>query len=163
MLLYHYTCVEYLSGIATTGLRTGDVPTSPTTGVNAVWFTTDLNPQRHGLSTGGRLTAAERKAYAIAFGKQPHAEAEWPDKTKVRLSADISEDDLALRSWRSWAIENGVTRQWRRHLDKAAGGGSDTWWLYFWTISADRLAAFDTQLNQPIEGWPDAFARAAAE
>ena len=71
MILYHFTAAEYLESILKDGLNRGDVPLSPTEGVNGVWLTTDPNTEGHGLTDGGPLTAREHSAYALAFGREP--------------------------------------------------------------------------------------------
>lgn len=119
MLFYHFTCLQHLALIAGQGLSKGDVPTSRTEGVNAVWLTASPFPDGHGLDGG------------IA------------DKRRVRLSVDLPSDDPALRRWRDWAGKNGVAQEWYRTLDRAAGGGSKTWWLYFGVIPPNALTLRD--------------------
>jgi hypothetical protein len=63
MILYRRTAEEYVRDILRDGLRRADVPMSGTTGFNAVWFTTDPLPLRHGLPDGHILTGEERRRY----------------------------------------------------------------------------------------------------
>lgn len=154
MIFYHFTAIEYLDRILREGLNEGDVPVSETGRENAVWLTTNPDPSRHGLSAGGPLTQAERVAFRKLHGHDAPPDACWPNKRRIRLTADIPSNDIALRCWDDWARLNGVTRKWRRTLDRTAGGGSATWWLYFGTIPASYLAAHDLDTDTPVEGWP---------
>ncbi len=75
MILYHFTCVEYLESIKRDGLCRGDVPIEfGKPGLNGVWFTTDPTPQGHGL--GGATTRAGSE-------NSPLAREAWP-KSDVR-------------------------------------------------------------------------------
>lgn len=157
MYLNHFTALEYLPSIVSRGLFKGDIPTSPTGAANGLWLTTASTANGHGLSAGGPYSQAERMAFTQVHGHAPPPNARWFNKRRIRLSVDIPTEDIALRPWREWAIENGVSRHWRRTLDRTAGGGSSTWWLYFGVIPAGDCEAYDMDAGGPIEGWPYSF------
>jgi hypothetical protein len=122
MLFHHFTCLEHLAAIHAEGLSKGDVPITRnfnSDGVNAVWLTTSPRPVGHGLDGGAA------------------------DKTRVCLSVDLPLDDPRLKRWRDWAPANGVTTDWYSQLNRTAGGGAATWWVYFGVIRATALTLKD--------------------
>lgn len=127
MRLYHFTAIEYLPEIAADGLWKGEVPLSHKKVANAVWLTDDTSPKTHGLTRGRYLTREERAWY--------------------------EHRDPLLSKWSVWAPRNGVKVGWLRTLNKTAGGGSGTWWIYHGTIPAERLEAFDMETGEPIAEW----------
>ena len=110
MILYHFTCHEWLEQILSEGLSKGDVPTSQTEGTNAVWFTTLSGPKGHGLDEGILLSDEERMAYFNWKGVMPPEGARSPDKEAVRVTVVISETDRKLKPWWKWG---------RKHCDPA--------------------------------------------
>jgi hypothetical protein len=112
MRLYHFTSTGHLPGILRRGISRGDVPTSPTGGLNAPWLT------------------ADSKA-----GGQGWARGNW--KTGVRLTVNVS--GSKLRKWSEYAEEEGVDPKWYDALDRAGGGGSDDWYIYLGTIPVSRI------------------------
>ena len=82
MILYHFTCVEYLESIRRDGLNRGDVPTrfkGPLYETNAVWFTTEPQPEGHGLSEAQTLTEEDRTRHFEIFGVLPSPSGERSD------------------------------------------------------------------------------------
>jgi hypothetical protein len=130
MILYHFTALEYLEPILAEGLTKGDVPMSQTEGRNAVWFTTDPNPEGHGLSDGRPMTEAERSAYSRAFGVMPPPGARFPDKRRVRIQVVIPSTDRALKAWIPWARKR-LDPQWMATLTRLGGGQAKakTWFI----------------------------------
>ena len=83
MILYHFTWVEYLDSIKRDGLNRGDVPTKlrgPLFETNAVWFTTEPQPEGHGLGEFKILTEEDRKLHFEVFGVLPPEGAVFFDK-----------------------------------------------------------------------------------
>ncbi len=93
MLLYHFTAVEYIEQIKAEGLTRGDVPTSQTEGLNAVWLTSDRNPGGHGLTDGHVLTASERDQMEISTGQHIPEGARFPNKRAYRIAIKIPPAD----------------------------------------------------------------------
>ena len=77
MLLYHFTAPEYIEQIKAEGLTRGDVPTSSTEGINAVWLTSDRSPDGHGLSDGQVLTDQERDIMERLKGQRRILQRTW--------------------------------------------------------------------------------------
>lgn len=135
MILYHYTAREYLTDILAEGLMKGDVPTSPTESLNAVWLTSDPNPNGHGLSRGGIPTLAERVAWEQWTGERMSDDARFPNKRAVRITVRIPSNDRKLAPWLKWSRRR-LDPAWLKDLHSAAGGGRQprTWYLYFGII-----------------------------
>lgn len=131
MILYHFTALEYLDAILTEGLTKGDVPLSQTQGENAVWFTSDMAPEGHGLTDGHVLTIEEREAYRRSFGKVLSEGARFPDKRRVRIEVVIPSSDRALKPWLPWARKR-LSQDWLTALSATGGGKvkTRTWFIY---------------------------------
>jgi hypothetical protein len=147
MILYHFTAAEYLDVIQRDGLSKGDVPLAKTQGINAVWLTTDSEPEGHGLTDGHVLTADERAAWGRVFGREPPPPgARFPNKRAVRITVKIPSSDKSLVHWPRWARKR-LEPSWYDALNRTASGGRKgqerTWWLYFGVISPDRFAAVE--------------------
>jgi hypothetical protein len=83
MILYHFTCAEFLKSIMRQGLCRGDVRTKqigPLFETNAVWLTTDPQPKGHGLGLPGTLTKEDRMRHFMVFGTMPPQESRYQDK-----------------------------------------------------------------------------------
>lgn len=122
MKLYHYTSTLHVPFIRNTGdLRYGDIPLreSPNYGESghAVW-----------LTTKDYATNGEHGIYS-PIG----------DKTEVRFTIDIPEDDPRLFRWSEYAKLNHVKKSWYATLDEIGGGLSNTWWLFVRPIPVDGL------------------------
>src|SRR5260221_442355 len=105
MILYHFTCSEYMEFILRDGLNRGDVPTrpcAPLSETNAVWFTTDPQPEGHGLGEPHVLTEEERQDHFRAFGEMPPPGARIPDKKAIRITVVIPSSDRRLVRWSKW-------------------------------------------------------------
>jgi hypothetical protein len=84
MVLYHFTCVEFLKSIMREGLCRGDVRTKqigPLFETNAVWLTTNSQPKGHGLGLPGTLTEEDRLRHFKVFGTMP------PQESVIRTKA----------------------------------------------------------------------------
>jgi hypothetical protein len=84
--LHHFTSWYHLHGIGRFGLTIGDVPTDIDRweGRCGVWLTSDAPARGHGLE-GGSV-----------------------DKSRYRLTVEVSEDDPALVKWTEWAGKNAT-------------------------------------------------------
>jgi hypothetical protein len=145
MILYHFTCIEFMKRIMQEGLCRGDVRTKqigPLYETNAVWLTTDPQPKGHGLGLPGALTEEDRLRHFKVFGTMPPAESRYPDKRAVRITVYIPKADPRLRRWTKWArkhCEPGIYE----NLVRADGSGHKTWWLYFGTIAQNEFRRID--------------------
>jgi len=118
MKLYHFTSEYHLLQILKdTALTKGDVPLSPTHGINAVWFTIDPN-RYHQLWIRGSAV----------------------DKTKVRIEVRINKNDPNLRKWTEFARRH-LAKFWFKALDDVAGNRSGDWYIYLkpFPLSPDTL------------------------
>jgi len=129
--LYHFTSRLHLPAILSSGaLSRGDVPLSPTGGVNAVWLTDDPEANRQGWRHGSIV-----------------------DKGEVRITVRIPVGDPALHRWQDFAREMKVEPSWYSVLDQVAGGGSDRWWLYAGLVPKALFAEVSVNgVSQPITG-----------
>jgi hypothetical protein len=143
MILYYFACIEYLDSIKRNGLTRGDVPTKfkgPLFETNAVWFTTDPQPEGHGLGEAKTLTEEDRRAYFEVFGILRHKGSRIPDKKAVRITVVIPSNDRRLVRWLNWG---------RKHCEPglydalAKGNLHTTWWLYLGTVSPNRFCYID--------------------
>jgi hypothetical protein len=145
MILYHFTCFDYTESILSEGLTKGDVPTKPTgplSETNAVWLTTDAEPQGHGLFKGGLLTEEERRAFFTMTGTMPPAGARFPNKLSVRIKVVIPSSDRRLVKWTTWGRKHCQPRTFEGLISKN-GTRYKTWWLYFGVIKPDLFQAVD--------------------
>lgn len=131
MILHHFTALEYLEEIMTSGLTRGDVPISPDLGKNAVWFTTDSNPSGHGLTDGRPLTDFEKSVLLKQSGRKVSPDARFPDKRKVKIDVVIPSSDKKLKKWLPWARKH-LQRDWLEILTRVGGGKpkARTWYIY---------------------------------
>jgi hypothetical protein len=146
MILYHFTCYEHMESILRDGLNRGDVPTrllGPLSETNAVWLTTQQDPQGCGLSVSSHvLTEAERQEHFEAVGVMPPEGARYADKTAVRIKVMIPSTDRCLKRWLTFG---------RKHCEpglydilvRADGHSHKSWWLYFGTIAPSQFQAVD--------------------
>ncbi len=112
MKLYHYTAREYLPSIKRQGITRGDVPLTPTGGFNAPWLTDDPNAAQQDWKEGSGL-----------------------DKTAVRIEVAIPKSERKkLLSWPVLADRAKMDPTWYEALDKAGGGGSAHWHVFYGRI-----------------------------
>ena len=142
MLLYHFTAAEYIEQIKVEGLTRGDVPTSLTEGVNAVWLTNDRNPLGHGLSDAHVLTAEERSMVERLTGQRPPENARYPNKRAYRITVKVPRGDRALVPWPKWGRKR-LAADWYETLSDIGRGKHKTWYLYFGTIPPDWFTSID--------------------
>jgi hypothetical protein len=130
MILYHFTCGQYLRGIARFGLTVGDVPTDINEGRVGIWLTSALTSGGHGLE-GGRL-----------------------NKKQYRLAVEVNDADPLLVKWTEWAPKH-VTEGMLGALHSTASG-SNTWWVYFGVLPSSSIrSCVDTATGADIPGWSE--------
>lgn len=124
--LYHFTSKWHLRAIRQSGsLSVGEVPLSPVHVATAVNLTCDPDPTHQGWQEPKLVNGvAIHNVYC---------------KTDIRITIDLDRRNPRLRKWSEFAKRVGVEDWWYQALDKAGGGGSDHWWLYF-----GRIALKDT-------------------
>lgn len=156
MILYHFTCWEHLPAILKEGLTRGDVPTSATEGVTAVWLTTDETPLGHGLSDGGQLPREEvEELYRMGKVPSPDVIVETADKTEIRIAVEISSLSSRLKKWDKWAKKR-LDPHWLNTLHQADGEAFETWWLHFGTIPPNKFAAVEVRGPNGYEPYREA-------
>jgi hypothetical protein len=135
MKLFHYTSAAHLRGIHQHGLTVGDVITNfeRFEGRIAVWLTSSLDPEGHGLT--GSLV----------------------DKTEFRLTVDIDESDDRFWKWGDWAKENlDLATQLRIRMSD--GWGADSWYLWFgWVPTSKIVEVVSTKTGHLIENWGEYY------
>ena len=141
--LYHFTCWHHWPAIQAGGLCKGDVPITPSLGMNAVWFTTDEDPAGHGLS-GGEPISPKIIAAAIRQNGRAPANTHWPNKRAIRITVDFPDGAEGLHHWPKWSAAK-VAPPLLRSLERNGGGPrkAETWWLYFGTVPPADFAAVD--------------------
>ena len=129
MILYHYTCIEHRDAILREGITRGDVPTSETNGINAVWLTQSQIPEAQKWGTGGIEVLTDRTARilgSVRSSDQTFLRAgdtvEFPNKTAVRFTVKIPPGDRHLKHWPRWARKR-LAASLYDSLDKSGGGG----------------------------------------
>jgi hypothetical protein len=144
MILYHYTALEYLDAIRAEGLKTGDIPLTPSTRANAVWLTSDPNPTGHGLTDGGPLSNKQREVIKRLYGQDPRPDARFPNKRRVRIKVVIPSQDRLLKVWLKWARKR-IARDWLDRLTETGGGKkkAESWFIYQGVITPDRFQAVE--------------------
>ena len=126
MLLYHYTAIDFLDSILEHGLNRGLVVMTPrSTGINAVWLTTDPNPAGHGLTDDRQLTPDERELIYQIEGNRLSPGAKFANKRAIRLTVKLHSKDRALRKWSSWSVKR-IEPSWLTTLNDT-GVGSSGW------------------------------------
>jgi hypothetical protein len=119
--LYHFTSGLHLGKILTSGaLSIGDVPTGPTTGYNALWFTEEPN-----INTSACMLASN------------------VDKTTIRITVQLDKATPRLHYWRDVAPKIGVSSKLYRALDRTANYTARYWWIYAGAIPAAMFKAVD--------------------
>jgi hypothetical protein len=124
LTLYHFTSTTHLPFILKEGLTKGDVPVSPFTGFNGVWFTT--------------CRTIDSQAGMLRCGV---------DKTQVRITAEIAESNKNLVKWSVLATVLNIDRDWYRILDKTGGYGSNTWYVYTDVLSPDMFKKVEYRIS----------------
>ncbi|TGU87714.1 hypothetical protein EN794_050490 [Mesorhizobium sp. M00.F.Ca.ET.151.01.1.1] len=153
MILYHYTCREYLASILATGLWRGEVCTDSWQKPDgeAVWLTTDSDPAKHGLGSGEPITEDFRRAIYEKSGIELSAGSVFADKRAVRITVDIPPSDTRLFRWIRWAKRN-VHPVIRDGLISSGGGMAKarTWYVYFGVIMPDQFLDVGVADDAPL-------------
>jgi hypothetical protein len=137
MLLYHFTCVEYLPAILRIGLSRGEVPYSAVAVGNAVNLTIDPIPEGNGVYRGWVLSDEDRAVMARINGVEPPPGARFPDKTAIRIEIKMQSSDPNLVCWLPFARKR-LEPAWFDRLH--AGHKPEKWWLYFGTIQPSAFS-----------------------
>ncbi len=172
MILYHHTAVALAESILANGLTLGYLARKDGSGQhNVVWLTSDPAHEGHGLPTGKEVLTASKREYMARVQLKPVLNDVVYDKTRIRLSVDLSDRDPALVPFVSWARQHEDMQYARRmglsavmDLSKVKGNVTSlalrtrtkekTWWLYFGAIGPQRIVAADfrtTSAYQPYD------------
>ena len=135
--LYHFTSDSFLPSIKRDGIWRGDVPTSSEGGFNAPWLTSDGSWPDQGWAADSPI-----------------------DKSQVRLTLQVPDEDPKLVLWSTLAREEGVDPVWYNALDQAGGGGSAAWSVYrgripwSWVTQTELRPDPEPKLRQDLPaGW----------
>ena len=145
MLLYHFTCHEYMERISREGLNRGDVPLrriAPLYETNAVWLTDISQPEGCGLSDAREFTEEDRLQYFKVFGELLPPNSVYPDKKAVRITVVIPSSDRRLKRWLNYGRKH-CEPGFYDELVRADGRTHKHWWLYFGIIPPDQFRAVD--------------------
>lgn len=138
---FHFTSLQRMPLIACYGVNKGDVPITPAGGFNAPWLT--VHPR---------------------FDAQRWVTGSNEDKSFVRLTFEVAEDDPCLRHWPELAKAEGMDDFWFDALNKAGGEHPDAhkaWWIYMGILPVRWITAVDTRI--PHDPNPEAgFAHAGS-
>jgi hypothetical protein len=130
MMLYHFTGLQYLRGIADYGLTVGDVPTdlARDKGVIGVWFTSKPTPDGNGLE-GSRY-----------------------DKRRIRLGVEFAAESRLLHKWTDWSRAN-CTPETIRNLHETAEG-FESWFICLGVVRPERVSdCYDMLENCSMPDW----------
>lgn len=123
--LYHFTSLWHYKTIRKEGLFRGDVPTSPYTGKNAVWFTKNPDPTFQNWKQGSVV-----------------------DKTMVRITVQFNTlTQPTLHKWTKWAKRERINKLWLDSLNNVGGGDHENWYIYFGVIPVQAFTK--------VEVWND--------
>ncbi|MDB4278131.1 hypothetical protein N9917_00875 [Deltaproteobacteria bacterium] len=144
---YHFTSRLYLPTILRKGIQKGDVATSPDMGFNAPWLTTNAD-----------------------YNAQGWCRSSFLDKTEVRLSVEIPDNDPNLWTWAKLIKEYEMDEFWVEALSIKIGQNPSHWFIYMGGISPMRITEIrERQGLQPfdrqayIDTLPDQFAHLTHE
>lgn len=148
MKLYHFTCEDYIASILREGLTRGDIPLSPTTGGNAVWFTTSSSPEGHGLGSEGIevITALTQHLFRTPAGDlcPIGTPIHRPDKSKIRITVVIrAQFNKRLMDWLTFAKKRRIERKWLSALHDDCR--PETWWLHIAPVAPELFRAVEVR------------------
>ena len=107
--LWHFTYPQRVDDIVAEGLHVTDIPTSATEdqGYRGIWLTEDPNPMAQGWGAG-------------------------VGKAGARITVDIPHHAIPglLYRWLELAEVVGVEDFWLDAMNKAGGGGQESWYVY---------------------------------
>lgn len=122
MKLYHWTALVWLADIFRDGINRGEVPIREDSRLSFPNLTGSSNPHGQEWTQGG-----------IA------------DKTRVRLSVEISNGDPLLKAWPKVLQEYKVPKQWAKWLNDKGGGQAKFWYIYFGTIPPEWIKTVEVR------------------
>ena len=108
------------------GLTKGDVRTTHQTGFNAVWLTTDPNPENF-------------KCRGFPVIEQ--------HKKQARITVKLSANDPSLRKWRDVVKDYKIEEQLAKKIETYSGGDPKDHWLYRGKIGVDCFVSVDLRLE----------------
>lgn len=159
MKLHHFTCIEHLSSILSTGLYRGEVCTTSwqTPDLSAVWLTTDVDPSGHGLGDREEITEDFSRAVYQKAGIYLKPGSYFPNKRRVKITVDLHPSDARLFRWTRWAKRH-VHPVIRESLISTGGGmmKARTWYVYFGVILPEEF------LSVEVDGRPYSAMKEAA-
>jgi len=127
---YHFTQGPALASImlygTKDGLKMGDVPLTVESGFQAVWLTTDPNPDSFGIVDMPKVDKAKKEA---------------------RITIKISKNDPNLRQYRDVLKMYNVKKKFARIMDKADRGDPFDFWLYRGKIEIGSFAQVDLRMS----------------
>lgn len=90
-------------------------------------------------------------------GREPAANAKFPNKRAVRITVVIPSQDRALKSWLPWARKR-LAPEWLNTLTEGGGGKAkaETWFIYRGTIQPARFKV--VEIRDGDGGWRPATA-----
>lgn len=140
MKLYHYTSTLHLPDIIEHGsLWKGDIPLTNSMRIgqegNGVWLTTCAYAKRNDHGLGNPIC----------------------DKSEIRFTVEIDENDPRLFKWSEFAHLNKVEKSWYNSINKTGGGLADTWWLFMSPIAIARLKVAQKFTGQYVDIQPNQF------
>jgi hypothetical protein len=123
-------------------LSRGDVPVSNGGSYRGVWFTTDSNPDGHGLSGGEAVpsTPEQRQAFKQRTGRDAPEAWTTLDKRAVRIEVVIPSRDRRLFHWLAWTKKRLEPENIAALI--ASGGGkakAETWYIYNGTVPPEHF------------------------
>ncbi len=147
---------------------------------DVVWFTTDPEPDRHGLTLGTETLTARAIAWQERLARAPLRNARTLNKTQMRLTVELDESNPWLMSFVDYASRRKEPKQYVRamglscivnettprkeaeRLKRTAITKEATWWLYFGAVPARCITAVDFNVGGRFEPYDfEAHGRAA--
>jgi len=141
MILYHFTAIEYLESIEANGINRGEVALSPTEVINGAWFTTNSEPQGHGLTDGAIVDAESLRILNPNKIIPDDMRKVFPDKRCIRIKVKIPSTDRDLVHWPRWG-KRRLTTEWFNALNAAGGAErwqADSWYICFRTVKPSEF------------------------
>ncbi|RYG93474.1 MAG: hypothetical protein EON58_18240 [Alphaproteobacteria bacterium] len=170
--LFHYTATSMGEAILSSSISRGHLKHADgSIRQDLVWFTTDPEPDRHGLTLGTEKLSAQAIAWQERLAQAPLRNARTLNKTEMRLTVDFEESNPWLMSFVEYANRRNEPKQYLRamglsciadettprkeyeRLRRTAITKENTWWLYFGAVQAGRISAVDFNVAGRFEAY----------